>query len=77
MNATRRRQLRPLAALACELRSRLAEIAEEERAALDNMPDSLQQGERFERDDENCYQLEEFLDSLEELESLLDEICEA
>lgn len=75
MNATRRRHLRSLSSLVTQCRFILAEITEEERAALDNLPESLQQGERFERDDENCYQLEDFVTSLEELENLLDEIC--
>ena len=76
MNATRRNQLRPLASIVCDLRNRLAEIAEEERTALDSTPETLVTTERYERDDEHCYQLEESVSVLEELESLLDEICD-
>lgn len=75
MNAFRRNNLRKLSALIAEARTILEETAEAERAALDNTPEALQQGERFERDDEHCYQLEESVSCLEELESLLDEIC--
>ena len=77
MNATRRNQLRPLSSIVCDLRNRLEEIAEEERTALDSTPESLVTSERYERDDEHCTQLEDFVTALEELESLLDEICEA
>ena len=77
MNATRRNQLRPLASIVCDLRNRLEEIAEEERTALASTPESLMTTERFERDEEHCSQLEDFVTALEELESLLDEICEA
>lgn len=77
MNATRRNQLRPLSSIVCDLRNRLEEIAEEERTALDSTPESLVLTERYERDDEHCAQLEDFVTALEELESLLDEICEA
>lgn len=77
MNASRRNNLRKLSALIAEARTILEETVEAERAALDNTPEALQQTERFERDDEHCYQLEESVSVLEELESLLDEICNA
>lgn len=74
MNKTRRYQLRRLAALACELRNQLADLVEEERAALDNTPDSLQSTDRYIEDDERCSELEEHLGNIEELENLLDSL---
>lgn len=77
MNRTRRARLAKLSTLVCDLRCQLTEIAEEEREALDSTPESLVATERYERDDDHCTQLEDFVGSLEELESLLDEIAEA
>ena len=77
MNRTRRSRLAKLSSLVCDLRCQLSEIAEEEREALDSTPESLVATERYERDDEHCTSLEDAVGYLEELEALLDEICEA
>ncbi|MBR5882433.1 MAG: hypothetical protein IKY97_03015 [Mailhella sp.] len=76
MNATRRNNLRKLSSLIAEARTILEETTEAERAALDNTPEALQQTERFERDDENCSQLEDAVTALEDLDSLLDDILD-
>lgn len=76
MNAARRNNLRKLSSLIAEARTILEETTEAERAALDNTPEALQQTERFERDDENCSQLEDAVNALEDLDSLLDDILD-
>ena len=44
----------------------LREVAEEERSALDSVPESLQSSDKWMEDDEFCCELEESLDELEE-----------
>ena len=76
MNKARRTQLRKVYDLISEARALLEELAQEEREALDNTPESLQQGERYEQAEEDCYQLEEHVSALEDMEESLEEICE-
>ena len=76
MNKTRRTNLRKVYDLISEARALLEEIAQEEREALDNTPDSLQTSERYEQADEDCTTLEDHLTDLETIEENLEEIIE-
>ena len=76
MNTSRRRTLARVAALIGEAYALLSEVTEEEREALDNTPDSLQSSDRYVHDDEQCYELEEAVSNLEDIQTTLDEICE-
>ena len=75
MNKSRRAQLRKVFDLLADARALLEELIQEEREALDNTPESLQQGERYEQATEDCDQLDEHLTELETMEENLEEIC--
>lgn len=75
MNKSRRTQLRKVFDLIADARALLEELIQEEREALDNTPESLQQGDRYEQATEDCDQLDEHLEELETMEENLEEIC--
>lgn len=74
MNNARRKRITALRDKAYCLQDELEAILEEEQEARDNIPESLQGSERYERAEESCYRLE---DALETLTSFIDEIEEA
>lgn len=74
MNKTRRAQLRKVQELIGDARALLEELAQEEREALDNTPESFQTGDRYEHADEDCTSLEEHVTSLEDIEENLEDI---
>ena len=73
MNKERRKRLDDVISALEDLQAEIASIAEEEREAYDNMPDSLRDSERGEQMSENA----DDLDGLDcDFESLLDSIRE-
>lgn len=73
MNAQRRKRLIKVEALLSEARGLLEEIASEEREAFENVPESLQESERGAHMQNVLDALEQGVDDIENVESLLEE----
>lgn len=73
MNAQRRKRLIRCEALLSEARGLLEEIASEEREAFENVPESLQESERGYHMQNVLDALEQGVDDIENIESLLEE----
>lgn len=69
MNADRRRRLSAVAEKATELRDILSAVKEEEEEARDNIPENLQESERYQAMDEAC-------DIIDDAAVLCDELLE-
>jgi len=67
MNNARRKELSALISEIEDVRSRLETVKEEEQEAYDNLPESLQDGERGE-------QMQAAIDAMENADSLLDDL---
>lgn len=74
MNIDRRERIAEIRMKIEALQEELDDIAREEEDYRDNMPESLQSGERYERSEEASGSLESAHDSLEEAVSHLNEI---
>lgn len=74
MNRDRRRRLRAVIERASELQEQLNAIAEDEQEALDNMPESLQETERYSTMEENVEAITDAMDSLGEIIERLGEL---
>lgn len=72
MNNTRRNAIKKLIADAEYIKDRLDSILEDEQDALDNMPESLQDTERYERMEEAVSNLEYALDGIDDVINYLD-----
>lgn len=70
MNNARRKSVAEALELIEKARNILEEVKDEEQEAYDNLPESLQYGERGERMQENVDTIEEYLSYLEETDSL-------
>lgn len=68
MNAERRKRIREALDMVAEARSILEEALEAEQEAYDNLPESIQDSDRGYAMDENCTNLQNMIDSLEEIE---------
>lgn len=73
MNNERRKKINKIIGLVSEARSFLEELSEDERTAVDNMPDAFRETEQGERREEIAMMLEESVGALEEIESSLEE----
>lgn len=72
MNNVRRKRIINLSDKLSELKEELEIIAEEEQEYIDNIPENLQNSERYERADETLSNLNDAADTLDEvIESLL------
>ena len=72
MNNVRRKRIINLSDKLSELKEELEIIAEEEQEYIDNIPENLQNSERYERADEALSNLNDASDALDEvIESLL------
>ncbi len=72
MNNVRRKRIINLSDKLSELKEELEIIAEEEQEYIDNIPENLQNSERYERADEALSNLNDASDTLDEvIESLL------
>ena len=73
MNKTRRTELIKLQDTINVVKERLALLLEEEEEARDNMPESLQSSERYERTETACENLQNAIDFLEEASESIEE----
>lgn len=73
MNAKRRTSLMNIQDIMEKAMNRLKELLEEEEEARDNIPESLQNSERYERANEACDNLSSAINALEEVSSYLEE----
>ena len=71
MNKQRRKELEKAAIILGAARQIIEDVLADEQDAFDNMPESLQYGERGEAMSDGIYTLEEMRDSLEEMDSNL------
>ena len=76
MNADRRKRLTALAEKLDEIRSQLEDITTEEEEALENIPENLQETERYETMDEIVADLQDTTGELEEMYDRIIEITE-
>jgi hypothetical protein len=76
MNKARRKQLDTLLEQFESLKSELETIASEERDSYDNMPESLQQGERGQASEAAADKMDEAVSSLEDVYSAIEEAKE-
>ena len=74
MNKQRLLKLHKIDALVTEDRNLMEEIHEEEEEYLNNIPENLQGGERYERTSEVVDMMEENISNLEECENNIEEI---
>ena len=70
MNKQRRNRIAEALELISQARDILEEVKDEEQGSYENLPESLQYGERGEQMQENVDSLEEFIGYLEETDSL-------
>ena len=70
MNKQRRNRIAEALELISQARGILEEVKDEEQESYENLPESLQHGERGEQMQENVDSLEEFIGYLEETDSL-------
>ena len=73
MNADRRKTLAKLLTQVNDIKSQLETVKDEEQEAFDNMPESLQEGERGQQSQAASDALDSAVQSLEEVESYLEE----
>lgn len=76
MNARRRKDINSVIEKLDELKSQIEDIMQEEQDALDNLPESLQYGERGERMQSAIDALEYATDSVQEVIDNLNEATE-
>lgn len=76
MNARRRKYINSVIEKLDELKSQIEDIMQEEQDALDNLPESLQYGERGERMQSAIDALEYATDSVQEVIDNLNEATE-
>ena len=76
MNKVRRKSLERIGDQLAILKEELAEILEDEQAARDNIPESLQDSPQYEKADEACDQIEAAVDALEEAMAQIEEAIE-
>lgn len=74
MNRVRRNELKEANKLLIELYSIISNVLERENDSVDNVPDNLQNSERYENMEQNTYILDESLSKIDELTDLLAEI---
>ncbi len=77
MNKERRKRLSAIVDKLDELQIELSCIAEEEQEAFDNLPESIQAGERGDAMYEAISSLEELDSSFEDLKDSINEVIEA
>ena len=73
MNAKRRTSLLNLQSIIEDVKEKIEGLLEEEEEARDNIPESLQNSERYERTDAACDNLSNAIDALEEVSSYIEE----
>ena len=76
MNRTRRRSLQSIIDQLVELKGSLEDIQTEEEEYRDNIPENMQESERYERADEACDNLSDAVENLEEVISSIEAAIE-
>lgn len=76
MNKERRKRITEAQELLSQARSILETVRDEEQEAYENLPESLQEGERGQRMEEAADILDIAVDDLEDMESKLEECKE-
>jgi formiminotetrahydrofolate cyclodeaminase len=76
MNKARRKLLNSILEELDELEDQLQGIIDDEQAAYDNLPESIQNGERGQRSSEAIEALEGALDSLSDVRDGIESACE-
>jgi hypothetical protein len=76
MNKQRRKDIQTVLTKLYEIQEELQDITAQEEEALENLPENLQYSERGQAMQESIYELNETLDSIEDIIGTLDEICE-
>lgn len=71
MNKDRRSRLRKIIDQITDLKSGIEEIKEEEQDSFDNLPESLQQGEKGSKMEEAISNMEDATNAIDEIESSL------
>ena len=76
MNKVRRKNLQAIIDRLEELKGSLEDLQAEEEAYRDNIPENMQESERYEKADEACDNLSSAVDSLEEAISSIEAAIE-
>lgn len=76
MNKERRKRLSKLLEAMAAAEEELSAIIEEEQAAFDNMPESIQGGEQGAAMEEGIGKLEDCLDSIQDIQAQMEEVAE-
>lgn len=73
MNKVRRKRVEDVIQKIEELKAEVEEILDEESEYRDNIPENMQQSERYKNADNNCDNLQSAIDSIDEVVSYLEE----
>lgn len=73
MNKARRKRIETIVEKLTDLRAELDDIQDEERTALDSLPENMQSGEKAEKYEEVIDQIQEALDDLDQVTEKLNE----
>lgn len=76
MNKVRRKNLQSIADQLEYLKSQIEDICSDEEEYRDNIPDNMQESERYEKANEACDNLSEAVDNLEEVISSIEAAIE-
>ena len=74
MDKERRKRVDEIIQKIEDLKSEVDEILNEEIYDIENIPENMQQSEEYEKADANCGSLQDAIDSIEEVVSLLEEL---
>ena len=73
MNNNRRKEIKKIIKQLEELQSRIEDVRDDEQDSLDNIPESLQESERYEISEAALENLDVSVDTIEELINILSE----
>ena len=76
MNNQRRIKLRKAQDILEAIKAELEEILEQEEEARDNLPESLQYSEKYERAEASCDALDEAINMIQETIDSIEQACE-
>lgn len=75
MNNTRRKQIKNIISKLSDIKNEIDDIAVDEEDCLDNIPENLQESERYEKSEAALENLNDALDTVDELIEYLEEAC--
>lgn len=76
MNNTRRKQIKSIIEKLSEIKNEIETVTEDEEEYLDNIPESLQESERYEKSEVALENLNNASDTIDELIKYLEEAME-